>query len=287
VKPLPPHFGEVLPNCCSRHADAMLYGCGMANSRKLCALLASTALTIGGEASAADMALKAPAAAAPAPFTWTSCYIGAHAGVGWGRTTYSDPTTNFNLGPQGQTIGVTDHAGALGGGQVGCDYEFANNWVVGAAGDFSWADIEGQGSDPFFTGKGGSPAILQSKTDFLATATGRLGYAFDHLLIYGKGGAAWAHDKYNLQNFAILGNFCTNFAACNGSGSETAFGWTAGGGVEWAFANNWSALAEFDYYRFGTKTVTFNVPNNGGVPVPVNIGEHVEAVKVGINYRFR
>ena len=53
-----------------------------------CALLAAVAL-IGFTSitSAADMAVKARPMAAPAAFSWTGCYVGAHAGYGWGKNT--------------------------------------------------------------------------------------------------------------------------------------------------------------------------------------------------------
>ena len=122
------------------------------------------------------------------------------------------------------------------------------------AGDFSFANIQGQGLDPFFTGKNGGPITLTSRTDALASATGRIGYAFDHLLIYGKGGVAWARDGYSAQKFGSFnGNFCSVggvFGPCNPSGTATRWGWTAAG-IEWAFARNWSAFAEYDHYGSG------------------------------------
>lgn len=130
-------------------------------------LLVSTALMIGCPALAAE-----PRAAA-VPFTWTSCYVGGHVGAAWGRTDISDPTGQ-NIAPVGDVIRVNDEPGVLGGGQVGCDYQFANNWVVGLAGDFSWTNIDGEANDPFFAGKGGNPIALHSQTDFLQRQPGAL-----------------------------------------------------------------------------------------------------------------
>jgi len=268
-------------------------------------LLTSTALVIGGQAFAADLPVKAPRIAAPVAYSWTGCYIGAHVGAGRSRTEFSDPGTTAigffgsapalqqNIAPLGSSIAITGQIGALGGGQVGCDYQFAGNWVIGLAGDFSWANIQGQGVDPFFAGKNGGPLTLTSKTDGLASATGRLGYAFDRLLIYGKGGAAWAHDRYTAQNLPTLnGNFCGTLAAltpCNPSGTATRWGWVVGGGIEWAFVNNWSAFAEYDHYFFGSKTIQLSdVTVSVGAPTAgnFNIKQDIDVVKVGINYRF-
>jgi len=253
-------------------------------------LLAGTAAFLSGSALAADlparMPVKAPAVAA-APYSWTGCYVGGHAGAGWGRTVISDPNAVsgaiFNLitPTPDASIGMHD-TGAVVGGQVGCDYQFASNWVVGLAGDFSWAKIDGQANDPFFGGKDPTlPLTLESHTDFLASTTGRVGYAWDHYLLYAKGGAAWSHNKYAVNNF-----FCITFAgACYANASETRLGWIAGAGFEWAFTRNWSVLLEYDHYGFGTKGVTFFDPGHN-FSVVFNEKLDLDVVKVGLNYRF-
>jgi outer membrane immunogenic protein len=261
-------------------------------------LLASTALAIGGQAFAADMAVKAPPVAA-APFSWTGCYVGGHLGVGSSREKFSDPGYTFsgvprsNFAPPGGSIAVNSAANGLAGTQVGCDDQFATHWVLGLAGDFSWAGITGQATDPFFTGKSGNPITLVSKTDELATVTGRLGYAWDRFTVYGKGGAAWAQDKDTIQNLVSLNNFlCVSggFVACNPTGNDTRIGWTAGVGFEWALTDYWSAMVEYDHYGFGTKGVSLFDPaagvRIGGVAILANVSEGIDAVKVGINYRF-
>jgi outer membrane immunogenic protein len=275
------------------------FGMGLTMKRLL---LASTALAFCGPALAADlpaMRVKAPVMA-PAPFSWTGCYVGGHVGAGWGRKEFSDPgfdagggVINQNFAPPGQSIPFDVGTRFLGGVQVGCDYQFAPNWVFGAEGDFSWTDLNGQATDPFFLGKNNNPITLTSKTDELATATARLGYAWDHYLLYAKGGAAWARDSYSLQNLVRFGTgLCGGgggFIACNATGSETRLGWTLGFGFEWAFASNWSALVEFDHYGMGSRTVPFFEPIAGGPPGitnSVDVKQRIEAVKFGINYHF-
>lgn len=246
-------------------------------------LLASAAIIAGGTAFAADLPVRGRVMPTPvAPFSWTSCHIGGHVGAGWaGTTEFSDPL-GANIAPVGSIIRVDSDAGFLGGAQIGCDYQFATNWVVGAAGDFSWADIDGQAIDPFFGGKTpGVPLTLHSRTDFLASATGRVGYAWDRLLIYAKGGAAWSHNKYQVNNFS-----CVIFVSCYTSASETRLGWTAGGGLEWAFAPNWSVFAEYNHYGFGGATnLTFTDPAAGSAVFTVDAPDF-DVVKVGVNFRF-
>jgi outer membrane immunogenic protein len=233
-------------------------------------LLATTALVLAGPALGADIPVrtKAPVMAAPPiPYSWTACYIGAQVGYGWGRSDITDPAPIFAFAG-GQTT-RNNTRGFLAGGQVGCDYQFAGNWVVGLEGDIAWADIKGTVNDPFFAGKN-----FSSKTDWIATGTGRIGYSFDRVLFYGKGGGAWAHNRFDMT-----------FFGGNVSASETRFGWTVGAGIEVLLAQNWSAKVEYNHYDFGSRQVTLVGP---AFPagIPENIRQTIDTVKVGLNYRF-
>jgi outer membrane immunogenic protein len=255
-------------------------------------LLAGTALALTGQAFAADMPLKAPPRPVAAAFSWTGCYVGGHVGAGWARADISDPS-GVNIAPIGSSVRVDSGPGFLGGGQVGCDYQFASNWLIGAAGDFSWTNIDGRADDLFFAGKNPGPIVAQAKVEWLATATGRLGYVWDRLMVYGKGGAAWAHTRFGFENLKGWSNTSTTTflcgvlgnAPCTPSGSDTRMGWTAGVGLAWAFAPSFSASVEFDHYDFSSRTVTLTStsPNPNG---PVAVRQWVEAVKVSLDYHF-
>jgi outer membrane immunogenic protein len=272
-------------------------------------LLLSSALVAAGPALAADLPVKASPMAAPAPYSWTGCHVGGHVGAGWDRTTYSDPGTvappffggapvlTQNFANLGQEFSVNSQGAFLGGVQAGCDYQFASNWVIGIGGDVSWTNLSSVTNDPFFGGKNNRPVAFSARTDEIATLTGRVGYAWDKVLFYGKGGGAYAHDKYAVSNsFGINNAFlgCDNgntsggFVGCNTAGSAGRWGWTAGFGVEWAFATNWSAMIEYDHYGFDTKTIQMNVINNSAaiIPANLNVRHDIDTLKVGINYRF-
>jgi outer membrane immunogenic protein len=232
------------------------------------------ALGMAAPALAADMPakmlLKAPA---PVPFTWTGCYIGGQAGYGWGSKDFSDPTAG---GPFGGT--VNDKVkGWLAGGQAGCNYQ-VSNWVFGVEGDAAWANINGLAADPFFTGKNVQTA--QAKVNFLADITGRLGVAWDRVLVYGKGGAAIAHDSYDVI-FPFL--FSTP-GTVDFSSSEDRAGWVAGAGVEWAFAQSWSAKAEYLHYDFGGGNLALT--NGAGGTLNTRVDQKIHTVKFGINFHF-
>ena len=233
-------------------------------------LLASAALGtvfIGGSTLGADFGVRVPSLS-PA-FTWTGCYIGAHAGAGWTDKTVSVPSIVPGVSVTGHTFGP------LGGGQVGCNLQFGSNWVIGIEGDGSGSDIRGDITQTVL----GITGTAHAQTDWVASATGRLGWAWDRWLLYAKGGAAWAGDKYS----AFIPVFNEQLEA-----SETRTGWTVGGGIEWAFWSNWSAKAEYDYYDFGTRTLTLT-GTFAGIPIQVpgvNVRQRISVGKFGINYRF-
>jgi outer membrane immunogenic protein len=263
--------------------------------RLLLAGVTGAALVVGAPTHGADLGRRPPPYKAPPPvvapvpiFTWTGCYIGGHIGGGWGRDNVSIP--NLVAGISVPPASADTH-GFLGGGQVGCNYQFTPNLVIGIEGDGSAADIKGDltRSVPFTIPNDGSVVITgtaHGKTDWLASVTGRLGWAWDRWLIYAKGGAAWAGDKYSLD-IPILSE--------HDEAKVTRTGWTVGGGIEWAFWNNWSAKLEYDFYDFGTRSVTLTgtfvplFPPGPLTPVTVpgvNIKETINVVKFGINYRF-
>src|SRR3569623_2073449 len=152
-------------------------------------LLAGTAIVaFVTAASAADLAArpytKAPAAPART-HNWTGCYAGGHVGAGWSKPNLTDPPGVLSVNG---SFDVKGDASVLGGVQLGCDYQFANAWVIGLAGDFSGTSIKGTANDPFFGNKNPGPAQIHTRTDWLASLSGRAGYAWDNVLLYGKGG---------------------------------------------------------------------------------------------------
>ena len=252
------------------------------------------------------MPLKAPPVAARA-FSWTGCYVGGHLGADWGRANFIDPNTLFGGGlglfaPTGASSGIDQRASFLGGGEIGCDYQFATNWVAGLAGDFSWTHLDGDpndpyaffGGDPLFGGKAGVPATLRDQTDWVASVTGRVGYAWDRWMLYGKGGVAWEHSRDSIGPLFAWGNataFCVSLtptAACYASGTDTDAGWTVGIGLEWAFADNWSASIEYDHYGFGNHSVmlTASGPLTGAGSAPITVNQNIDAVEAKLDYHF-
>jgi outer membrane immunogenic protein len=234
------------------------------------AAVAAAVLSVSHPASAADLPTQMPAAAAPfiSPvYNWTGFYIGGHMGTALSHVTASDPT-GLNFAPLGASIS-DDATGFLGGLQFGLNWQ-TGNLVFGVQGDMSWTSINPSIVDPFFT-----TTTLNYKTDWLANATGRVGYAWDNILLYGKGGAAWVHNNVSVTDPTI---------SLSATGNATRTGWTAGGGFEYGFAPNWTGFIEYDYIGLNTASVSVTDPLAG--TFSANFQQHIQMVKGGINYRF-
>jgi outer membrane immunogenic protein len=244
--------------------------------QKLFRSAALSALLVGMSvgAQAADLGpapaplYKAPPAVAP-PFSWTGFYIGGNVGAGWNNGTVSDTLL-------GGTWSTNDNATFVGGGQVGANYQFGGGFVAGIEGDFDW-----------FANNNNSVTVLGTTVQgsnngrWLTTLTGRLGYAVDRVLFYGKGGGAWVgSNNFTVTNVATG----TSLSVAN---NNTNTGWTAGAGIEWAFYNNWTARVEYDFV--GLQNTSFTVPAAFpvvGGDVFTTHNRDIQLVTVGVNYLF-
>lgn len=238
-------------------------------------------------ATAADLAIKAPEAAAI--YNWTGFYIGGNAGYGWGRgVTSAVDLAGLSVGPH-----PTNHpAGGLGGVQVGYNYQFARNLVVGIQGDFSgFSANDSRDYSGDVLGVGGL-GRYSTRIDWLSSVTGRLGYAANNVLFYEKGGAAWVRDRFHDTTSSDLGGGIS--LQSDLSGSTTRFGWTIGAGVEYGWTRNWTVGFEYDYYDFGSFSQalngTFGLVGFGGSPGPatesLQYKQTLSVAKASLNYRF-
>ena len=241
------------------------------------------AVTLTAPAIAADVAMKSEVPYAAPRFSWTSCYVGGSLGGGIARKDMTDPVQLvqdsfiFPGATTGVTTASTSPTGAVIGGQIGCDYEFASSMVVGIEGSALGSTMKGSTSVGLPLGNP-DIGIMQANTDFLASVTGRIGYAFDNVLVYAKGGAALAGDKYN-----VSGTFTG--LPYDFQGLDNRHGWIVGGGVDWAFARHWSVNLEYDYYSFGHGGILMADSINGFAGV-VDVKQTVQVVKVGLNFHI-
>jgi outer membrane immunogenic protein len=218
----------------------------------------------------ADLPTKAPPAPvyAPPPFSWTGFYIGGNVGGGWAQGTVTDTVTGGSFGSG--TVGSF-----VGGGQVGFNYQ--TGYVVwGVEGFFDGVASGNNNTSNIVTGALGDQFQGSASARWVATAAGRLGFTgpgFDHWLFYAKGGGGWV--AYN----ASIADLTNGLSA---STSNTQSGWMAGGGIEWAFAPNWTARVDYQYIGLNSFSVA-----------PVFLADrfvvnnaNVQTVTFGINYLF-
>ncbi len=254
---------------------------GIAAGAALAALLASAG------AFAADMPLRSIAPVST--YDWSGTYIGGVAGGAWANNDTSVP----GLGVLGTAIGVpviqtTSSSGFVGGVEGGSNYQFGN-LVVGWEGDIVWGKVNGTSTSSFgapLLPAGSASRLSTADTNWIATTTSRVGIAHDNWLLYGKAGVAWANTDYT-ETWA----FPAGAARFSGTGSAIQTGWTVGTGIEWAFWQNWSVKAEYDYLDFGTKNVAINgAVVAGGPAIGISAGlqnaQHINEFKAGLNWRF-
>ena len=231
--------------------------------------VAVSALALGLTSTpAADLTYEpVPALERPA-FNWTGFYLGVHGGIGGGEF---DGSYRFDseIGMLGGD--VSDRAfGAFGGAQAGYNTQFAPNWVAGVEADFAASGIKAEHAESYigenFT------SSYSTEIDWFGTLRGRLGYAWDNLLIYGTGGAAYGKVKY------------TDSASGepNREVSETNWGWTAGAGVEYGITRNITLKTEYLYVDLGSLEAT-NFAIEGD---RMTVGTDFHTLKAGLNYKF-
>jgi outer membrane immunogenic protein len=207
---------------------------------------------LGGSAMAADMLLKAPPMM-PAPvFSWTGLYIGVEGG--WGETRSS---VTRNVADAFYPVGFgfdTDFKGGLVGFEFGANYQY-NVLVLGIEGDVQAANIQGDVTifSPIVPGVS---TLVHRDTQWVETVTGRLGFAWDRWLVFGKGGAAWrdVNEKGTNTTFNATGVVIAQTTLPN----DTQFGYVVGGGIEWAppIIDRLSLKVEYDWYNFGSVSST-------------------------------
>jgi outer membrane immunogenic protein len=214
-------------------------------------LLAGVALIALGtvSASAADiqrrqMPAKAPAYTPPPLYNWTGFYVGINGGGGFGRSDFSAPFSS----------GSFDTSGGLVGGTIGYNWQMGQV-VFGLEGDMDWSNIRGSGFC-------GGVTTCEVRNNWLATARGRLGYAFDRFMPYVTGGLAVGDVKTSVTGF--------------GDTRDTITGWTVGGGLEASIAGPWTAKIEYLFVDLGRTDSILG----SDAKFKTNI------VRAGLNYRF-
>jgi outer membrane immunogenic protein len=241
-------------------------------------IAAALALAAGGQALAADLPQPAPPPRAPATyvkapepaFSWTGIYVGINGGYGFGDSNWTAPAGITGLGglcfTAGCSTGNFNTSGWLAGGTLGANYQWGQI-VLGVEGDGDWTNLNGT-----YSGVGVACGLgCTTQSDWLATVRGRVGYAFDRFLVYGTAGGAF-------------GNLQAGYVPTGTSASSTQTGWTAGGGIEYAFLPNWTAKVEYLYVDLGSMSCATSCGVLTTTPISVSLTENV--IRAGINFKF-
>jgi outer membrane immunogenic protein len=256
--------------------------------KNLATAIAAIAL-IETSAFAADMAVKAPPLPAPV-YNWTGFYVGGNIGYSWGgRTDLTGigsapnggvPTGFFNFADS-QSSGLN---GAIGGAQIGYNYQFSPTWVGGFEADIQSSGQRGGGQfNDAITSQicrillgppntclassvplsGTALTSYQAKIDWFGTVRARLGLLVgNQLLVYATGGLAYGRVAVsgNTSVGAAANDLGTilSYTSTTGSfgASETSVGFAVGGGLEGKFSYwlpaNWTWKLEYLYVDLGS-----------------------------------
>jgi outer membrane immunogenic protein len=214
-----------------------------------------------------------PSVYVPPAFTWTGFYLGGNLGAGWALNTVTDTQLGLNLS------NGSNNGAFIGGGQLGLNWQ-VSNVVLGFEWDFDRVANNNNTGNGLLIPTVGTIQVTPNN-NWITTLAARFGMTNGHWLSYGKVGGGWVgNDNFTITNV-------TPGASITGSNRNTNSGWLMGAGIEWAFANHWSAKLEYDYLGLGSRT--FTVP--AGSPFLANdvftvSNRNIQMVKVGINYLF-
>jgi len=237
--------------------------------------------------SAAAPAIAAEMVPPPVVYDWTGFYVGGNLGAAINSSTVDQNVNSGDLGDIGKELKdqIQDSQTVFtGGGELGYNWQF-NSWVLGAEADFNWTDFnDSSHHHRDIEGLGTVDTDLSLEADWFGTLRGRLGFAVNNWLIYGTGGAAYGHVK--AQGKIAFDNDNGDFF--KGSESSTNWGWTAGGGAEFAFDQNWIVGAEVLYVNLGSSDFNFNNGALNEIHEKINghIDEAFTVVRATAKFKF-
>ena len=241
--------------------------------KRIILVTAATLAIVGAvPALAADLP-QAPPPQAPAVYVptvapvynWGGIYFGVNGGYGFGSTNWTETG--------GATTGDFKTDGFLVGPTLGVNFQ-SDAFVFGIEGDFDGSWMDGKDNSCLYTPASGPTvaATCETKNTWLGTIRARAGYAADRVLFYATAGGAFGNIE---GNTGPVGS--TSFQKA----SEP--GWTAGAGVEVAFADNWTARVEYLFVDLENASLTglYSPSATATVKFDANL------IRLGVDYKFR
>lgn len=209
----------------------------------------------------------------PAPSA-TSFYVG----VQLGGASADVSMTEYDVGTSDES-GYTwdgDDTGLIGGAYLGFNYMATETFLIGVEADLGYASL----SDKGYLDYEGSPEedyVYGWESGLQGSLRARAGVMVGNALLYATGGLAIGQQSFDVHEYGNASNI--------ESFDETMVGWTAGGGVEYAFLSNWTARIEYRYTDFGDVTITPSISDYDG-EYDNNIEVTQQSLMAGLAYRF-
>ena len=252
---------------------------------------------------AADLpSIKSVPVVSPALYNWGGLYGGVN--IGYGFSAYN-PDWGSTWAPQANvatwgspSMVQTNIAGVLGGGQLGYNYQWNSNVIIGFEADIQASDINGSayGAKKAISGNAIGQGNQYSAVDWFGTARARIGFtlpAYSNFLIYGTGGFAYGYINETNSKAMLVSNPVGNGASGTSTYGNTKSGWAAGGGIEWSPQTfpAWSAKIEYLYTDLGSVAQTIPTTYTSGGPQYATIWRHwtpyqFNSIRVGLNWHF-
>ena len=238
-------------------------------NRVITALAAVFALAAsGGFGVAAD--LSRPKVTAPLfVYDWNGFYLGGHVGYAWAR---GGGELSDQAGVSLGSDSIATH-GLIGGAQIGFNYVVSPSWILGLEADFTAARLNTTTLNSVITGQ------REYRPSDFGTIRGRVGYAWDRLMVYGTGGYAWVHEE--IVRTQIVGQVNSAIPGTIESDSGLLSGWTAGIGAEWGVSPGWTLRGEYLHLDVGSRPFTFPAAGQ-----QIAASTQIDLVRFGANYIF-
>lgn len=236
-------------------------------------ILSALVIIVPSAAFAADMPKAPPMMTAAPAFSWAGMYVGANGGYGSSSNCWDLIDPVFGVFAEG----CPRATGGVAGGQIGYRWQMSA-WVFGVEAQGNWADLSGRRVSSV-----NLALTNESRINAFGLFTGQLGYAWNNVLIYVKGGAAVTQNEH--ASFDTPTNIQLTSTV-----DDNRWGGAVGVGLEYGFMPNWSVAVAYDHLFMDTKLDTFLhngiAGARGTIAFTDRIKQDVDLITVRVNYGF-
>jgi outer membrane immunogenic protein len=238
----------------------------------------------------ADMDVKAAPRELPRYYSWTGFYLGGNIGYSVGSDRARGAISVGAAALTAPTDTPVVPVGAIGGAQIGYNWQGGPNWLVGFEADFQGSGQKGITclvACETVTGGTQLTFTAQHRIDYFGTVRGRVGVVNNNALFYVTGGGAYGRVDQTLAATSVTTGIGGTSSFATGSTIENKFGFVVGAGVEAALGGNWTGKLEYLYMDLGS-IATSLAGNAQGTPATFTASSniHDNIIRAGLNYRL-